>query len=162
MTEQFNLNDIVRTALNIAKGDGYKEFHPILELEQNMPAVLGNRIQVQKVLVNLLRNAVEAMRGVGAPSAAITVTVRTNKDLNMGHVTVQDSGPGISQEMVKRIFEPFFTTKPTGIGMGLAISRALIEANGGQLWLEPYALKSNSETGAKTGAAFHFTLPFAS
>ncbi|MGB2833301.1 MAG: PAS domain S-box protein [Methylotenera sp.] len=158
VTEQFNLNDIVRAALNIAKGDGYKEFHPTLELEQNMPAVLGNRIQVQKVLVNLLRNAVEAMRGAGVPSAAITVTVRTNKDLNMGHVTVQDSGPGVSQEMVKRIFEPFFTTKPTGIGMGLAISRALIEANGGQLWLEPYANKSNS----KTGAAFHFTLPFAS
>jgi signal transduction histidine kinase len=67
-------------------------------------------------------------------------------------VTVQDSGPGISQDVINRVFEPFFTTKPTGIGMGLAISRALIEANGGQLWLEPTA---------KSGAAFHFTLPFA-
>jgi signal transduction histidine kinase len=69
----------------------------------------------------------------------------------MGHVTVQDSGPGINQEILRRIFQPFFTTKPTGIGMGLAISRALIEANGGQLWLEP---------NTKLGATFHFTLPF--
>jgi signal transduction histidine kinase len=83
--------------------------------------------------------------------------VRTHKDMNMAHATVKDSGPGINQEMLKRIFEPFFTTKPTGIGMGLAISRALIEANGGQLWLEPgYISKSN-----KPGAIFHFTLPFA-
>ena len=110
MTEQFNLNDIVRTALNIAKGDGYKEFHPILELEQNMPAVLGNRIQVQKVLVNLLRNAVEAMRGVGAPSAAITVTVRTNKDLNIDVYKRQLSALGVVS------FFTLVSTPYTGIG----------------------------------------------
>ena len=102
--------------------------------------------------MNLLRNAVEAMRGAGLTSSEITVTVCTNKKMNMGHVMVQDSGPGISQDAIKRIFEPFFTTKPTGIGMGLAISRALIEANGGQLWFEP---------DTRTGAMFHFTLPFA-
>ncbi|MEQ1487342.1 MAG: ATP-binding protein [Methylotenera sp.] len=152
ITAPFNLNEIVNVALNIAKGDGYKEFQPILQLEQNMPEVLGNRIQVQKVLVNLLRNAVEAMRGAGVPASAITITVRTNADIGMAHVTVQDNGPGISQDMVKRIFEPFFTTKPTGIGMGLAISRALIEANSGQLWLD---------ASRETGATFHFTLPFA-
>lgn len=71
----------------------------------------------------------------------------------MAHVTVQDSGPGLDPETAKRVFEPFFTTKPTGIGMGLAISRALIEANSGKLWLEP-----NNQF----GATFHFTLPFAS
>ena len=152
LTERFDLNEIVKEALNIAKDDGYKEFQPILELEKDMPAVLANRIQVQKVLVNLLRNAVEAMRGEGLTSSEITVTVCTNKKMSMGHVTVQDSGPGISLDMFKRIFEPFFTTKPTGIGMGLAISRALIEGNGGQLWFEP---------DTKTGATFHFTLPFA-
>jgi two-component system, LuxR family, sensor kinase FixL len=157
ITEHFDLNDSVKESLLIAKGDGYSEFQPILHLQKNMPAVLANRIQVQKVLVNLLRNAVEAMRGVGFANNEITVTVRTHKDMNMAHATVKDSGPGINQDTLKRIFEPFFTTKPTGIGMGLAISRALIEANGGQLWLEPgYTSKST-----KPGAIFHFTLPFA-
>jgi two-component system sensor kinase FixL len=152
ITERFDLNLTVQEALNITKGDGYKEFQPILKLEQNMPAVLANRIQIQKVLVNLLRNAVEAMREAKAADSKITVTVKTHQDLSMGHVTIQDCGPGVNQELVKRIFEPFFTTKPTGIGMGLAISRALIEANGGQLWLSP---------NSKSGAEFHFTLPFA-
>lgn len=151
-TEPFDLNELVIQALNIAKGDGYKEFHPILQLEQDIPAVLANKIQIQKVLVNLLRNAVEAMRNAGVPTSAITVTVKTNKQLSMAHVTVQDSGPGINQEIASRIFEPFFTSKPTGIGMGLVISRSLTEANGGQLWFEP---------NTKSGAIFHFTLPFA-
>lgn len=147
-----DLNALVKDALNIARSDGYKEFQPALELEQNLPQVLANRIQIQKVLVNLIRNAVEAMRSIGTNNSTITVTVRTNKNLNMGHVSVQDSGPGIPAEAVKRMFEPFFTTKPTGIGMGLAISRALVESNGGQLWLEP---------NVESGAIFHFTLPFA-
>ncbi|MES1988986.1 MAG: ATP-binding protein, partial [Pseudomonadota bacterium] len=86
------------------------------------------------------------------PSSAISITVRTNQEINMAHVTIQDSGPGLDTDTAKRIFEPFFTTKPTGIGMGLAISRALTEANGGELWLE----QNN-----KPGATFHFTLPFA-
>ena len=152
VTEQFDLNRTVQEALNITKSDGYSAFQPILKLEQNIPAVQANRIQVQKVLVNLLRNGVEAMRAERIANSTITVTVETHKDMSMGHVIIQDCGPGVSQELVKRIFEPFFTTKPTGIGMGLAISRALIEANGGQLWLDP---------NNKAGAQFHFTLPFA-
>lgn len=152
VTERFDLNHTVQEALNITKGDGYSAFQPVLNLEQNIPAVQANRVQVQKVLVNLLRNAVEAMRDESVADSTITVTVKTHQDMSMGHVTIQDCGPGVSQELVKRIFEPFFTTKPTGIGMGLAISRALIEANGGQLWLDP---------NDKVGAKFHFTVPFA-
>ena len=152
VTERFELNHVLKEALNIAKGDGYGDFSPLLSLEPAMPEVLGNETQVRKILVNLLRNAVEAMRGAGVPSSAISITVRTNQEINMAHVTIQDSGPGLDAETAKRIFEPFFTTKPTGIGMGLAISRALTESNGGQLWLE----QNN-----KPGATFHFTLPFA-
>ena len=152
VTARFDLNKAVKEALNITKDDGYGGFNPLLELEPNMPDVLGNESQVRKVLVNLLRNAVEAMRGAGVPTSAITIKVSTNQTLNMAHVTVQDSGPGLDKETAKRIFEPFFTTKPTGIGMGLAISRALTEANGGQLWLE-----QNNQP----GATFNFTLPFA-
>lgn len=149
---QLNLNEIVKEALNIAKSNGYGGFYPVLQLDEHIPSVLGNRLQVLKILVNLLRNSVEAMHGAGMPTSAITITVRTNANINMAHVTVQDSGPGLDAEAAKRIFEPFFTTKPTGIGMGLAISRALAEANGGQLWLDP---------SSKSGAMFHFTLPFA-
>jgi C4-dicarboxylate-specific signal transduction histidine kinase len=152
VTEAFDLNDLIKDALKMAKGDGYSDFHPILQLDQHMPAVLANKTHIKKVTINLLRNGVEAMRGAGVSNAEITITVRTNTDMNMAHVTIKDKGPGISQDKVRRIFEPFFTTKPTGIGMGLAISRALIETNGGQLWLEP---------NNKPGATFHFTLPFA-
>jgi two-component system, LuxR family, sensor kinase FixL len=152
VTERFDLNAIVLEAISITKSDDSKEFQLKLHLDKHMPTVLANRIHVQKVLVNLLRNAVEAMRGAKVAASEIAVMVRTHKEMNMAHVTVKDSGPGISQEMVKKIFEPFFTTKSTGIGMGLAISRALIEANNGQMWLEP---------STKPGAIFHFTLPFA-
>lgn len=152
ITEKLNLNHIIKESLNIAKSNGYGGFKQVLQLEENLPPILGNRIQIQKILVNLLRNAAEAMQMINALNAPVTITVRTNNEMNMAHVTVQDSGPGLDPQVAKRIFEPFFTTKPTGIGMGLAISRALTEANGGKLWLEP---DSNA------GAIFHFTLPFA-
>ncbi|ACT48311.1 PAS domain-containing sensor histidine kinase [Methylotenera mobilis] len=150
--EQLDVNNVVKEALVIAKSYGYSDFHPVLELESNIKPVLGNKTQVLKILVNLLRNAVEAMREAEIASSEISITVRTNANINMAHVSVQDVGPGLNYEVAKHIFEPFFTTKPKGIGMGLAISRSLAEANGGQLWLDP---------DAKLGATFHFTLPFA-
>ncbi|MEQ1601139.1 MAG: PAS domain S-box protein [Methylophilaceae bacterium] len=150
--ESLKLNDIVREALDMTQNNGFGGFYPTLELEQDLPPVLGNRIQIQKVLINLLRNGVEAMRKAGVPASSITVKVQTVRERNMAQVTVQDSGSGLDVETTKRVFEPFFTTKPSGIGMGLAISRSLIEANGGQLWFDPKS---------EAGATFHFTLPFA-
>jgi two-component system, LuxR family, sensor kinase FixL len=150
-TEDFDLNQIVDEAIHIAKADGLKGFQPIKHLTLEMPFVVANRNQVLKVLVNLLRNAVEAMQGIHVSEAFIKMIVTTNQTMNMAHLTVQDSGPGINETVMAQMFEPFFTTKPTGIGMGLVISRALIEANGGQLWVEPNSPK---------GATFHFTLPF--
>ena len=145
-----NLNEIVHEALGITK-DGYGLFHSTLNLEPELPKVLANRIQLQKVLVNLLRNSVEAVQNSGAPIAKINIEVSTHAELSMAEVTIQDNGPGLDQEVRDRIFEPFFTTKPHGIGMGLAISRTLIEACGGQLWLDP---------DTTVGAKFHITLPF--
>ena len=152
VAEPINLNDLICGVLDIMAYDGFGGFQQVLELEPNLPPVLGNYIHIQKVLTNLIRNSVEAMRLADLPIANITITVRTMSEWNMAQVTIRDNGPGLNAEVAKRIFRPFFTTKPQGIGMGLAVSRALIEANGGQLWVEP---------DGGPGATFHFTLPFA-
>lgn len=152
--EPIILNEAVQEALAIAAESGCGEFHSVVDLARDLPPVQANYLQVKKVLLNLLYNGIEAMRAAGVATAAITITVRTGTFAggDMAQVTVQDSGPGLDAETAQRIFEPFFTTKPRGMGLGLAISRALIEAHGGQLWLD-------SES--SSGAAFHFTLPFA-
>jgi PAS domain S-box-containing protein len=152
ISEPVDLNDVVRGALAIVEEGGYGGFRPMVELEPDLPPVQANRLQLEKVLVNLLHNGVEAMRDAGVPTAAIIIRVRTIAETSVAQVTVQDSGPGLDAKTIHRIFDPFFTTKAGGMGLGLAISRALIEAHGGQLWADP-------EMGQ--GATFHFTLPFA-
>ncbi len=151
--EPLDLNQLVRDALIIAENGGYGGFHAVVELEPELRPVVANQLHVQKVLVNLLHNGVQAMRSAGVAEAAIIIRVKTAAERHLAQVTVQDSGPGLDAATVDRIFEPFFTTKPQGIGLGLAISRALIEAHGGQLWADP---------AAGPGATFHLTLPFAS
>ena len=152
-TEALDLNREILDVLNIARSEHDLQFQTVLSLEEGLPRVQANRVHLQKVLHNLLHNGIESMQQACVPQSTITVTVRTRKDENFAQVTIQDNGPGISAEVAQRMFESFFTTKGTGIGMGLAISRSLIEANGGQLWYDP-------ETGP--GATFHLTLPFAS
>jgi two-component system, LuxR family, sensor kinase FixL len=129
----------------------------VIGVERDLPPVQGNRLQLQKVLVNLFHNGVESMRDAGVPEAAITIKVRTmigrnTKGEKMIQVTVQDNGTGLDVETAHRIFAPFFTTKADGVGLGLAISRAFIEAHGGQLW---------ADIKAGPGATFHFVLPIA-
>lgn len=148
--QSVNLNELMEEALAIAIEGGYGGFQPELRLQHDLPPVHANPLQVKKVLVNLLHNSVEAMREAG--NTANTIELRTTAAGNMAQVTVQDSGPGFKLGSAARIFDPFFTTKQGGIGLGLAISRAIIEAHGGQLWAEPEA---------GSGATFHFTLPFA-
>ncbi len=152
-TEVLNLNRVVEDALTQARGDGFGEFHLALDLEPNLPAVMANKIQIQRVLVNLIRNSVEALRAAEISVSEITIEVKTLANESTSLVTIKDNGPGIEQDTINHIFEPFFTTKPTGFGVGLSISRALIEANGGQLWVDP---------DYRQGAQFHFTLPLAS
>ncbi len=148
--EPMDLNDTVQKTVLSAQADG--GFRSRLELEPDLPPVRANRMQVEKVLLILIQNGVEAMRDAGIEAPSITVTVRTAADGAAAQVTVRDSGPGIDAQTLHRIFNPFFSTKRQGLGMGLPISRAIIEALDGQLWVE-------SEPGA--GASFHFTLPFA-
>ena len=115
-------------------------------LDRAMDLVLVDKIQIQQVLLNLIRNAAEAMEA----SAVRTILVSTSGVENgMVEVRVDDSGPGISPQIAKRLFLPFVTTKSQGMGVGLSICRTIVEAHGGRLWVEP------SPSG---GASFRFTL----
>ncbi|OIO60518.1 MAG: hypothetical protein AUJ55_02090 [Proteobacteria bacterium CG1_02_64_396] len=118
-----------------------------VEIEGRLVPVLGVEVQVEQVLLNLLRNAYDAIHGSGVAQGTIRIRIRQTEP--MVQVTVQDSGPGVDAPTAARLFEPFASTKAHGLGMGLRISRGLIEAHGGQLWVEPRT----------PGGCFHFTLP---
>ena len=150
--EAFDLNKVVNDVVNAARLEHELQFKSVLLLEDGLPFVFANRSHVEKVLINLLRNGIEALHEAEVPLPAIAVTVRTRTGGNAAQVTIQDNGPGVKEENLHQLFRPFFTTKPRGIGMGLAISRSLIEASGGQLWIDPPE---------GSGATFHLTLPFA-
>jgi signal transduction histidine kinase len=119
------------------------------ELAADLSRVVGDPVQLQQVLINLLMNAVDAMRA--STGSTRDLLVRSARNPAGALVQVQDSGPGIAPELAGRMFEPFFTTKAEGIGMGLSISRSIIESHGGHLSLVP----------ASQGALFQFTLPVA-
>lgn len=151
-SDTFDLNQEILNILEVARSEHELRFHSTLDLEEGLPQVKANRIHVQKVLLNLLHNGIEAMQDIGVPLPSIIVEVSTLKSAGVAQVTMRDNGPGIKKEDISRLFESFYTTKPAGIGMGLSISRSLIEANGGQLWVDQQE---------RPGATFHFTLPFA-
>jgi PAS domain S-box-containing protein len=120
-------------------------------LADDLPRVPGDRIQLQQVLLNLIVNAVEAM--ITIEDRPPTLLIATDIFDNTGvRISVSDNGPGIDPQMAHHVFDAFSTTKPEGMGMGLAISRSIIEAHGGRLWTE-----ANDEY----GATFQFTLPIA-
>jgi two-component system, LuxR family, sensor kinase FixL len=118
-------------------------------LSSDLPLVLGDRIQLQQVILNLILNAIEAMSGLGEGPRELLIGSGRD-EANGVRVTVRDSGPGLAWDKVDRLFEAFYTTKPDGIGMGLAISRSIIEVHAGRLWATPNAPK---------GAVLQFTLP---
>ncbi len=121
-----------------------------VKLAKRLPKVLADPIQIQQVLVNLVRNACEAMReNNGRPKV---LTVETARVRGAVEVRVTDQGPGIPEEIKQRLFEPFFTTKRDGMGMGLSISRSILEVHEGRMWVT-----SNH----KGGSTFHFSIPTA-
>jgi signal transduction histidine kinase len=115
------------------------------------PIVLGDRIQIEQVLLNLLQNAVDAVAAAPAGERRVCVSVDLDTKEQQVMVRVTDTGIGLAAEDVERVFERFYSTKPSGMGMGLALSRTIVEAHGGRLW---------AETGA-SGATFLFSLPLA-
>lgn len=115
-------------------------------LDPGVDSVLVDRIQIQQVLINLMRNAIEAM--AGCPQRALAVTT-TPEEGGLVRVTVADTGPGVAPEIAGNLFRAFHSTKSSGMGLGLSICRTIVEANGGRIWLEPCL---------GGGARFHFTL----
>jgi signal transduction histidine kinase len=115
------------------------------ELALELPHVMADRVQLQQVLMNLLLNGIEAIT-----DGAGELTIRSQTTQGGLLISVSDTGVGLPTEKPDRIFNAFYTTKPQGTGMGLAISRSIIEAHGGRLWATP---------NSASGATFHFTLP---
>ena len=120
-----------------------------LDLAPTLPAVLGDRVQLQQVIINLIVNGMEAMAPVTDRPRELVVRSQLD-DSGQVLVAVEDSGVGIDPENAKQLFNAFFTTKPSGMGMGLSICRSIIENHGGRLW---------ASRNAGPGATFQFTLP---
>ncbi len=118
-------------------------------LGDELPLILGDRIQLQQVILNLMINAIEAMKGIGAAPRELSIS-SAKDDSQSVLVAVRDSGPGLNPGSLDRLFQAFYTTKPQGMGMGLAISRSIVEAHGGRLW---------ATANVPRGAVFQFTLP---
>lgn len=122
-----------------------------VEVDPNTPIVMGDRVQLQQVLLNLIINAIDAIDSCNPASRCVVVGAAAKPD--GVEVFVLDSGPGILPELLPRVFEPFFTTKENGMGVGLPICRSIIEVHGGRIW---------GENNAESGATFRFTLPLSS
>jgi len=148
-----DVNILVRDVIALTKSCFYPAMKRDLEtplltdLTPHLPRISVDPIQIEQVLVNLIRNAIEATQE--ARSSA-PVVVRTMRTANAVLISVSDGGTGVASQTTSELFEPFFTTKPDGIGLGLSISRSIIENHGGRLWVEP---------NADQGATFSFTLP---
>jgi len=147
--DRLDLNDAVREVIVITQAEAVKNDVSVqMELADGLPPVKGDRVQLQQVVLNLIINAVEAMSAVPEEARALLVgTARAEAEVL---VTVRDSGPGLPTSDLQRIFEPFHTTKQTGLGVGLSISRSIIEAHGGRLW---------ASANVPRGAIFQFTVP---
>jgi C4-dicarboxylate-specific signal transduction histidine kinase len=145
-----DLNEVVADALRLVDGESRRRGIEVeTELSAVLPAVRGDKTQLQQVLLNLVLNGMEAMAESSA--AKRRLTVQTAGDPNEeAEVAVTDTGPGISPDRLPRLFDAFFTTKEYGMGLGLSIARSIIESHGGRIW---------AEKNTDGGAAFRFTLP---
>jgi len=148
--ELLNINDAILAVIALVNAEAQRNRVVLrTELSNDLPLVLGDRIQLQQVLLNLIMNAIEAMKEIDQTQREVFVVSR--KDGPKGAlVEVQDSGAGLEGLALDRLFDPFYTTKPDGMGIGLAVSRTIIESHGGRLRAFPRLPK---------GAVFQFQLP---
>jgi C4-dicarboxylate-specific signal transduction histidine kinase len=148
--EQLDINQVVLEVISLTQGELQRNRVELqTRLAHDLPGVPGDRVQLQQIILNLILNAVEAMSELADRPRKLLV-VSAASDSHDVLVEVRDSGPGLDAANLERLFDSFYTTKSNGMGMGLAISRSIVEAHGGRLWAtanEPH------------GAVFCFTLP---
>ena len=143
------ISDVMSMVADLASSHCVELRH---EANGTFAAVLGDRVQLQQVILNLVINGIESIVSGNVERRVLSIDVKRESKESLS-VAVCDSGPGIADEDAERVFEAFYTSKVEGMGMGLAISRSIIEAHGGRLELRPRS--------AEAGAAFLFTLPTA-
>jgi PAS domain S-box-containing protein len=143
------INDAILEVISLTRTEAANNSVSVrTELAEGLPHVQGDRVQLQQVVLNLIINAIEAMRDVGEKERELLISTRNQPD--GVSVEVRDSGPGFTPAVFDRVFEAFYTTKPGGLGLGLSICRSIIEAHNGRLWAGPNMPR---------GAIFRFTAP---
>jgi PAS domain S-box-containing protein len=146
--QPLDINDVIREVVALAEGEAHRTGARLrTELAGDLPRVVGDPVQLQQVVLNLILNGLDAMHAVMGARELVIRTQRQATD--RVQVAVQDSGSGIDPQLADRIFEAFYTTKRSGMGMGLSISRSIVEQHGGRLWAVP---------NDGPGTTFHFTL----
>lgn len=151
-TSQLLLNEVIQEALSLLDGQLHGAAVRLrTELALNLPRISADRVQLQQLMLNLVMNAIDAMRSMSGASRELVIRTR-EIDGAILQASVEDSGVGLEPGSVELMFESFFTTKPYGMGIGLSISRKIVEAHGGRLWATP-----NQD---RPGATFFFTLPY--
>jgi C4-dicarboxylate-specific signal transduction histidine kinase len=147
------VNEVIDEAIGLVGGQLARQGVVLRkELVPNLPRVIGDRVQVQQVILNLIANGIEAMEGVTGRPRELFIGAKSTDDGRV-LISVSDCGTGIEPESADHLFEAFFTTKQEGMGLGLSISRTIVEGHQGRLWATP---------NTQGGATFQFTLPVAS
>jgi PAS domain S-box-containing protein len=148
--ESSDINHLVAQAASLAAGEANRRGVSVaLELAPNLPHVYVDGIQIEQVVLNLVRNGAEALANTDVPTRELRLRTSLT-DRHEIETSISDTGPGLSPDLSAKLFEPFFSTKPNGVGLGLAISRNIVESHGGRLWVTP-----NTDR----GVTFHFTVP---
>ncbi|MBN1134597.1 MAG: GHKL domain-containing protein, partial [Methanosarcinaceae archaeon] len=148
--ERIEIMHIIRETINLISAElNNTKVQVICEIPDNLPPACADMILIQQVLLNLIRNSIEAMKGPGVLRKQLTLHAETSPN-KMITISISDTGCGIPEENIDKIFYSFYTTKTNGLGIGLSLSKAIIESHGGQLW-------ASANPGG--GASFHFTLP---
>jgi C4-dicarboxylate-specific signal transduction histidine kinase len=151
--QRVEIGDLVGKALALCRGTLTKRCVQVdLRIDAGLPPIQGDHVELQQVLLNLILNASESMCDSAPSDRRIEIDVRLDVERQTVRTSVLDCGKGIKEDQLERVFEPFFTTKVSGMGLGLAVSQAIVVAHKGRLW-------ATRRSGA--GAAFHFTLPLA-
>jgi signal transduction histidine kinase len=149
--QPLDVQQIVRDVVTLVGGEvTSKKITLSLALQPGLPLILGDRVHLAQVLLNLLMNSIQALQSCAPDARRIVVEARADNAKGEVEVTVRDFGHGIPDDIIKKVFAPFFTTKTEGMGVGLTLSRTIIEAHGGSLWAD--------QSPKQGGAIFHFTL----